>query len=159
MRDFGEQFPALIPWFVTQFARPPHTFLHGDLRLDQLFFAASADDPPVTVLDWQLTSRGRGAYDVGYFLSQSLAVDTRRSCADQLIERYAERLAEHGIHYPRAQLRRDYRLTTAWCFIYPVMAVGRIDVANDRQLELSRTMLQGAATAIEDHDALSLRPD
>jgi len=56
-------------------------------------------------------------------------------------------------------LRRDYRLTTAWCFIYPVMAAGRIDVANDRQLELSRTMLNGAAAAIEDHDALSLRSD
>ncbi len=158
MREHGERFLSLVPWFLDEITRPPHTFLHGDLRLDQLFFAVSADDPPVTAVDWQLTSRGRGAYDVGYFLSQSLAVDTRRSCEDQLIERYAERLAEHGIDYPREQLRRDYRLTTAWCFIYPVIAAGRIDVANDRQLELSRTMLNGAATAIEDHDALSLRP-
>jgi hypothetical protein len=159
MLDFGERFSSLLPWFIEEFTRPPHTFLHGDLRLDQLFFAVSDDDPPVTVVDWQLTSKGRAAYDVGYFLSQSLAVDTRRSCEEQLIERYAERLAEHGIDYPREQLRRDYRLTTAWCFIYPVMAIGRIDVANDRQLELSRTMINGAAMAIEDHDALSLRPD
>lgn len=35
----------------------------------------------------------------------------------------------------------------------------RVDVANDRQLELPPTMLSGAATAIEDHDALALRPD
>ena len=86
----------------------------------------------MTALDWQITAKGRGAYDVGYFLSQSLTPETRRSCEDELLERYAERLAEHGIDYPREQLRRDYRLTTAWCFIYPVIAAGRIDVANDR---------------------------
>lgn len=159
MLDFGERFPSLLPWFIEEFTRPPHTFLHGDLRLDQLFFAVGADDSPVTAVDWQLTSKGRGAYDVGYFLSQSLAVDTRRSCEDQLIERYAERLAEHGIDYPREQLRRDYRLTTAWCFGYPVIGVGRIDIANDRQLELLRVMVDRSVTAIEDHDCLSLRPD
>jgi phosphotransferase family enzyme len=159
MRDFGERFPSLIPWFFEEITRPPRTFLHGDLRLDQLFFAVGADDPPVTVLDWQMTTKGRGAYDVGYFLSQSLTTDTRRSCGDQLIERYAERLAERGIAYPREQLWRDYRVTTAWCFAYPVIGAGRIDVANDRQLQLLRTMLDRAATTIEDHDCLSLRPD
>ncbi len=64
-------------------ARPPRTFLHGDLRLDQLFFAVDGDDPPVTALDWQITMRGRGAYDLGYFLSQSLTTDTRRGCEAQ----------------------------------------------------------------------------
>lgn len=159
LRVFGERFPALVPWFWQELTRPPHTFLHGDLRLDQLFFAVEADDPPVTALDWQITSKGRGAYDVAYFLTQSLAPETRRSCERQLIERYAEGLAGHGIDYPRDELWRDYRLTTAWCFAYPVIAAGRLDLANDRQLQLLHTMLDNAAQAIEDHDALSLRPD
>jgi aminoglycoside/choline kinase family phosphotransferase len=159
MRDFGARFQSMVPWFLAELSRPPHTFLHGDLRLDQLFFAVDAADPPVTALDWQVCSRGRGAYDVGYFLSQSLTADTRRSCEDQLLDRYAERLAEHGIDYPRGQLLRDYRLTAAWCFIYPVMGAGRIDIANDRQLELVRTMVTRAAATIEDHDCFSLRPD
>ena len=110
-------------------------------------------------MDWQISGKGRGAYDMAYFLSQSLTAETRRNCEDRLIERYAERLAEHGIDYPRDQLLRDYRLTTTWCFIYPVMAAGRIDIANDRQLELVRTMVNRAELAIEDHDGLSLRPD
>lgn len=159
LRVFGERFPALIPWFWQEITRPPHTFLHGDLRLDQLFFAVEAGDPPVTALDWQVSAKGRGAYDVAYFLSQSLATETRRGCESQLIERYAAGLAEHGIDYPRDELRRDYRLTTAWCFAYPVIAAGRIDLANERQLRLMRTILTNAAQAIEDHDALSLRPD
>ena len=159
LRAFGERFSSMVPWFCEELARPPRTFLHGDLRLDQLFFAAEADDPPLKALDWQMTQKGRGAYDLGYFLSQSLTTDTRRICEAQLIERYVARLAEHGINYPSTELARDYRLTVAWCFIYPVVGGGRIDVANDRQLELLRTMLERAASAIEDHDALSLRPD
>lgn len=159
MLAFGERFPALIPWFWQELARPPRTLLHGDLRLDQLFFAVEPGDPPVTALDWQLTQQGRGAYDVAYFLGQSLSTEIRRSCETELIERYADGLAERGIDYPRDQLCRDYRLTTAWCFAYPVVAAGRIDIANDRQLRLLRTILDNAVAAIEDHDALALRPD
>ena len=96
--------PSLIPWFCQELTRSPRTFLHGDLRLDQLFFPVGADDPPLTVLDWQMTAKGRGAYDVGYFLSQSLDRDVRRGCEDQLMERYAERLAESGIDYPRRRI-------------------------------------------------------
>ena len=159
IRDFGERLPSLMPWFMAEISRPPHTFLHGDLRLDQLFFGVGPGDAPVRALDWQITARGRGAYDLGYFLSQSLTAETRRSHGDELLDRYAERLAEHGVDYPREELQRDYRLTTAWCFIYPVIGTGQIDIVNDRQLELLRTMFRGAATAIEDHDAIALRPD
>lgn len=156
---FGERLPSLVPWFLHEFARAPHTFVHGDLRLEQLFFARHADDAPVTALDWQITAKGRGAYDVAYFLSQSLTPEIRRSCESELIDRYAERLAEGGAHYPRDELWRDYRLTTAWCFAYPVVGAGRLDPGNDRGVGLLRTMLERASAAIEDLDALSLRPD
>jgi hypothetical protein len=159
LHAFGERFASLVPWFCDEIARPPHTFLHGDLRLDQLFFALGSGDPPLTALDWQVTSKGRGAYDVGYFLSQSLEADTRRGCESELIFRYVERLAECGIDYSADEFERDYRLTTAWCFIYPVLAAGRIDVVNGRQIELLRVMLHRSAAAIEDHNALSVRPD
>lgn len=159
MREFGARFPSMVPWFCDQFARPPRTLLHGDLRLDQLFFAVGADDPPVTALDWQVTGIGRGAYDLAYFLGQSLAVETRRSCEEQLLERYVERLAEHGVDYPRDEMRRDYRLTTAFCFVYPVIVGGRIEMANERHRDLLHIILERATAAIEDHDALALRPD
>lgn len=156
---FGARFPSLVPWYLDQIMRPPHTFLHGDLRLDQLFFAVEPDDPPVTALDWQITCTGRGAYDVAYFVSQSLSTQTRRACEAGLLDRYAQLLAELGIVYPATELLRDYRLTTAWCFAYPVIGAGQADIANDRQLELLRTMAANSAAAIQDHDALSLRPD
>lgn len=159
LRAFGERFPSLVPWYCDELTRPPRTFLHGDLRVDQLFFATDPGDPPVTAVDWQVTAKGRGAYDVAYFLSQSLATDVRRGCEVDLLERYAGRLAERGIDYPTGELRRDYRIAVAWCFVYAVLGVGRIDVANDRQLELVRAISERSASAIEDHDALSLKPD
>lgn len=159
VRDFGDRFATLVPWFLDEIVRPPQTFLHGDLRLDQMFFASSVGDPPVTVLDWQVTTKGRGAYDVGYFLTQSLTPDTRRAREEDLLARYRERLAEHGIDYPADQLRHDYRIAAAWCFLYPVMAEGRIEVVNDRNQRLARTMLGRAVAALEDHDAFSLGPD
>lgn len=159
LHAFGERYPTLVPWYLDQICRPPRTFLHGDLRLDQLFFAVEPGDAPVTALDWQVAGLGRGAYDLAYFLSQSLATETRRRCEAELIERYATRLAERGIVYPTAELMRDYRLTTAWCFAYPVIGAGQVDIANDRQRTLLVTMLKNAAAAIDDHDALAVRPD
>lgn len=159
LREFGDRFPALLGWYLDEISHEPGTFLHGDLRLDQLFFGVAAGDPPVTALDWQIAGIGRGAYDLAYFLTQSLATDTRRSCETELLRRYAERLADYGIDYPAAELVRDYRLTAAICFLYPVLAVGLIDVANDRQSNLLRSMLERSIAAIEDHDAMALRPD
>ena len=39
------------------------------------------------------------------------------------------------------------------------MAEGRIEIVNDRNQQLTRTMLNRSVAAIEDHDGLSLRPD
>ena len=36
-----------------------------------------------------------GAYDLGYFLGQSMTATARRSCEDALLDRYRERLAEY----------------------------------------------------------------
>ena len=55
--------------------------------------------------------------------------------------------------------RATYRVTTAWCFSAGGVRRRRSRLERDRQLELLRTMLDGAVSAIEDHDALSLRPD
>ena len=46
LRDFGQRLPSLIPWYLEQISRPPCTFVHGDLRLDQLFFGTRPGDPP-----------------------------------------------------------------------------------------------------------------
>jgi aminoglycoside/choline kinase family phosphotransferase len=70
---------------------------HGDFRLDNLFFANGAGHAPLTVLDWQISFKGNGAYDLAYFISQSLNTDDRRSAEKALIDRYVAVLADNGV--------------------------------------------------------------
>lgn len=157
-RDYGERFVDLVPWFVEQASRGPFTLCHGDFRLDNVFFGTRDTDPPVTLVDWQICFRGRGAYDLGYFLSQSLATDELRACGPALLDRYEEKLAAGGVEYPAGELKHDYARTIAWCFIYPVVSAGQIEFTNERQRELVVGMLDRAVAAIEETDALALLP-
>jgi len=154
VRAFGERFPDAIGWFLDTGREEPQTFIHGDLRLDNVFFGDC-----VTVIDWQIAGRGPGGYDIAYFLSQSLTPDARRTCERDLIERYRQRLKSKGADYPEDKLLLDYRRTVAHCFCYPVIATGTIELANDRARALVGGMLAGAMAAIEDHQALSTWPD
>ncbi|MEX0875113.1 MAG: phosphotransferase [Actinomycetota bacterium] len=157
-KDFGDRFPELVEWFATEASRPPVTFCHGDYRLDNLFFGITDDHAPLTVVDWQICLRARGGYDMGYFVSQSLSTEDRRTHETALRDRYLEGIANRGIDYPEAAFDADYRRTTAWCFIYPVVATGQIEVTNERHRELVKAMTARAIQAIEDNDALELLP-
>jgi hypothetical protein len=158
IRDFGDRYDELVPWFMDEATAPPHTFCHGDFRLDNLFFGTPPRLAPITIIDWQICFRGRGGYDLAYFLSQSLTTEDRRAHEDRLIDRYARGLAARGIDYPRDELVRDYTRTVAYCFVYPVVAAGQIEVTNERQLQLLRGMLARSITAIEDTGALDILP-
>ena len=158
-RDYGDRFPDLVQWFLDLGSGEPQTLCHGDFRLDNLFFAATDDHPPVTIVDWQICFRGRGGYDLGYFLSQSMATDDRRKHETALLDRYHGRLSAKGIDYPRNLFEEDYRRTVAYCFAYPVISAGQIEFTNERHRQLIEGMLAGSIAAIEDNDALSLLPE
>ena len=107
------------PWAA--FARPsrldrfrdrPRTLCHGDYRLDNLFFGVRPDHEPIRVVDWQIVSQCVGTYDVGMFLSQSVAPSIRREIELDLLRAYHDRLLEHGVRgYTFADCIDDYRWT------------------------------------------------
>lgn len=158
IRDFGERYADLLEWFLSELAHKPWTMCHGDFRLDNLFFAASATDPALAVVDWQICFRGRAGYDIAYFVSQSLSAEARRECEQSLKDRYLEGLAARGIDYPAEEFEKDYKRTIAYCYIYPVVSAGQIELANERQRELVLGIHDRAVQAIEDNEALSLLP-
>lgn len=53
-------------------SRAPVTIVHGDFRLDNMFFGTATGGLPFAVVDWQLIKRGRGVIDVAYFLAWSI---------------------------------------------------------------------------------------
>jgi hypothetical protein len=66
----------------------PLTLLHGDYRLDNMFFQSDGWDEEFAVTDWQLVGRGRGPWDVAHFLVGSLTSATRATFAPELLRRY-----------------------------------------------------------------------
>ncbi len=156
---FGERFADLVPWFLDGLTGEPLSFCHGDFRLDNLFFGVRGDDDPVAVVDWQICFCGRPAYDLAYFVSQSIETSQRRICEQTLRNRYLEGLARRDAFYDEAQFLEDYRRTVAYCFIYAVVTAGQIEMANDRQRELVLGIGDRAVQAMEDNDALAVLPD
>jgi hypothetical protein len=115
-RLYGERVPAachaLATWLDRHvlglgraLAARPFTLLHGDLRLDNLFFGERG----ITVTDWQSLARGPAIYDVAYFLTATLEPSTRASDEIGLLELYHRRLCEAGVtDYDFATCRLDY---------------------------------------------------
>ncbi len=158
IREFGERYEGIVQWFMDELGHEPLTFCHGDFRLDNLFFGTKKEHAPVTIVDWQICFRGRAGYDLAYFISQSLTAEDRRASEQKLKERYVAGLAARGCDYPADELEKDYRRTVAYCFIYPVVSTGQIEVTNERHLQLLHGILDRAIVAIDDSKALDLLP-
>jgi hypothetical protein len=74
--------------------RGPRTLLHGDSHVGNTYELAGGR---FGFLDWQLISRGSWSHDVSYFLTSALSIPDRRLHERELITRYTEQLAAHGI--------------------------------------------------------------
>ncbi len=149
---------AQMEWVFKRFASPPMTVVHGDYRLDNMFFPERAGDP-ITVIDFQLMARGRGPYDIAYFASQSLDIEQRRATERDLLRRYHGALVDAGVRdYSFDDCFEDYRLATLWCAVYPIGMGGGLAGAEQRHLDLATEVSRRCFTAIEDLDAVSTLP-
>lgn len=151
MERFGDNVHQLLD----RVADMPNTVVHFDYRLDNLFF----DDVEgaVWVIDFQTASKGGGAYDVAYFMSQSVPVDIRRRCEDALLRSYHDELVSLGVSdYPFEQFFEDYRVGVLYGWIIPVYAVGTLDSSSERAMKLWTEVITRAQAAMRDHDVASL---
>jgi hypothetical protein len=116
----------------------PHTFVHGDVRLDNLFFD-SIGDP--LVIDWQLSMRSRGVCDVVWLLATSMDVDVQNTSAAAMFARYGRSLHQHGIEVTTAELQRAAAEHAAYLLSGPLSLIGTFDFAeagDGRAAELTR---------------------
>jgi hypothetical protein len=149
-----ERFAPNVHQLMDRFAAMPHTVVHFDYRLDNLFFG---EDDTVTMIDFQASCKGGGAYDVGYFLSQNLPVDVRRANEDDLLRAYHDALVAGGVtDYSLEQLRDDVRVGILYGWIIPVYAVGTLDSSSERAMALWTEVIGRAQAAMVDHDVADL---
>ncbi len=136
-------------------ARSVTCLTHGDYRLDNMLFGTGDPAPELTTVDWQTASLGDGLSDVAYFLSASLDAPTLREQEPDLLARYRDGLANHGVDLSEAVAWRAYRLSAPAGFIMAVIAsqiVGRTDRGDD----MFMVMAKGSATQALELETASL---
>ena len=149
-----DRFGPNSPQLLDRLGAMPTTVSHFDYRLDNLFFG---DNETVKMIDFQTSSQGGFAYDVGYLLSQSMTIEDRRTHEDDLLMAYHEALVTGGVSgYSLDQLRSDYRVGVLYGWIIPVFAVGSLDVSSERAMALWTEVIQRAQAALSDHHVVDL---
>ena len=153
--EWYAQYRETVTEVLARLAELPSTLVHGDMRLDNLFFDVGTD--PLLVVDWQIVMRGPGIYDLAYFLSQSVTVERRRAVERRAVETYRRRLVELGVDPPSVEELWDgYRLASLFCVCYPLIAGGTVDPADERAVALCRQMTERCISVVEDLDAVAL---
>ena len=142
-------YPALLQWWVDQ----GHlTFAHMDFRADNFLFGGSAGPGTVTLLDWQLSLRGAGVWDIANFLAASVTTEDRRAWEDALVDRYHGGLVSAGVTgYDRARCWRDYRYAIAQQ-AWSTCPMGDVDPGNERGRLLLDTVTPRYLRAADDLD-------
>jgi len=125
LRRHGDRFPESIrsqaPAIVAArsdldraWSEGPHTLLHGDPHLGNLYFRGDR----VGFLDWQVVQAGQGMRDVTYLLLNAADADVLERRERELIELYREALHERGVEAPTSDCAFDqYRLHAFYVFI------------------------------------------
>jgi hypothetical protein len=137
----------------------PLTLVHGDYRLDNMFFGGPDADYDLAVVDWQSPNLGWGAYDIAYFMYGNIDIDTRRAHEHEVLRRYHEILLEHGVRdYSWERLLDDYVASLVVSLAIWVVNAATLDTANERGMALFELFFDRLGAAIADHNALARLP-
>lgn len=150
-KAFGEQLPEKLT-DKSQFRKPPKTLVHGDFRLENVFFGASLGKQGFAVIDWQDISRGEGVWDVAWFIGGCLQVTSNRQVEEQqLLKIYHETLKANGVNgYTFEACWEDYRLAMSRYFVQAVLMVASLNSENDREHRLAQAVAERFIAAITD---------
>jgi hypothetical protein len=150
LRTYGPEVPRAL-------ASAPPTLLHGDFRLDNMFFDDATGD--VLLFDWQGPLRGPAAFDVAYFLSAALS-DASSEEEVELLRFYHGALREEGVRdYPFEEFERTYQLAMMLMLHRMSATVSDLlDLGEDRGLELIDTWISRILKRLEGVDPQPLLP-
>jgi len=150
--EYLEGLPTIQSWINDG----PRTVIHGDFRLDNLFFKTSDNVIDVACCDWQASIRGKGIHDVAYFLSGNLDPELRREYEQHLIKRWVDALESRGIiDYAYERAFSDYRKAILALWSY-VVNNGGLATEDQRDDDWVSAQVQRHAAAMTDHDCLAL---
>ena len=155
----GPRFGAAVAPLLSSLAQGPNTLAHGDFRADNILFG-SGDE--LVVLDFQLIGTGIGAYDLAYFITQSISADDASKYERELFDRWIDGVLAGGAPkdlVDKAALWRHYRSAALFCLAYPIIASRGMDLGDKRSFELVDCMNTRFDRAVRELDLVSLLPE
>jgi hypothetical protein len=145
--------PALFDWMST----PPLTVIHGDFRMDNLFYGAGGDQEPLVAVDWQGSLRGRATQDLAYFMTGSVQTDIRRAHERELVARWHDRLVAEGVTgFSFDDAWEDYRRGIAYVWVIAVVIAGTLDRTNERAHQWMSAMIERSVAAMDELGIIDL---
>ena len=157
-RRLAEAYGLCVVDYVGGIAQAPGTFVHGDVRLDNMFFDAAGGED-VAMIDWQVSGVGNGLTDVAYFLSGSVPTGLRREIERDLVNEYWSIVCGMGAEdFTFEDCWRLYRKNMLTLLMVAVLVCGGLDVNDDRKRLLTETGVRRALAAMEDLDAAEFLP-
>jgi thiamine kinase-like enzyme len=152
-RTLGDLYASRSLDIVALFGEGERTLIHGDTHSGNLF----VDRGRTGFYDWAVAGRGPGVRDVGYFLCNSLPIQTRRAEEESLLARYRAALADKGVELDAATAHEQYRLFAVYSWI---AAVSTAAMGSQWQpIEVSLAAMASTTQAIEDLDSVGLLED
>ncbi|WP_419842698.1 phosphotransferase [Candidatus Poriferisodalis sp.] len=138
----------LLDWWADQ---GNATFTHTDCRADNYLFGGSAGTDVTTVLDFQLSTRHVGVWDIANFMAASVTTANRRAWEHDVVHEYHAALLAKGVsdEYTFERCWREYRyclLQQAWA----ITVAADLEPANERGRALLDAMTIRPFQAVED---------
>ena len=164
----GKAFRELRQWLDTHgvelkhdFQRGPFTLVHGDFRLDNVFFVTPngvGGEVEVVLFDWQFPVRGPGAYDLAYFLSSTLDPKTSPERLETLLRIYHDRLLEDGVEdYGFETLQYDYQRALLLMVERLTAGLAEVGTTNERGRKLFEAWVVRLSAQVDGLDPDFLR--
>lgn len=156
MRQLAEAYGSRVADHMSDLAVSPKTFIHGDFRLDNMFFGNGED---FAVIDWQVSGLAGGLYDVAYFLAGSVSSAVRREIEREALEEYHDIVCSMGAKdFALEACWRLYRSNILARLLISVLGCGGLDLTEERSRKLAEVSLRRTLTAIEDLEAGQFLP-
>lgn len=159
MAATGEKMAQHITSVMDYNRQVPHTLIHGDYQLDNIFFTPANIAGSVIIIDWQLVSIGRGVYDVATILGGNMASANRAAVELQQINIYHQFLVDNGVrNYTLEQCLLDYRSSLLDILAQYIVVVCVITLTPAMEHKLLDVLIPRYFAAVLDTNAAEVLP-
>lgn len=159
-RELCGKLARFIDWKKDEIQKRPKTIVHSDLREDNLLFPPLGSDDSILILDWQLTVKSIGAFDVARLMGGSELPKERKGHQFEVLKRWHDTLIEQGVReYPWEEAVYDFRLGTLAFLCYPVHFHKEVIGVEGRTQKLADAIFARSFASAVEIDAGSILPE